>query len=43
MKTKQEIKSMEEEIKKILCNPESTIETLKYYQGFLGGMIWLEE
>lgn len=32
---------MKVEISKILSNPESTTETLKYYQGFLGGLEWL--
>jgi hypothetical protein len=41
MKTDKEITEMKEEINKILSNPESTTETLKYYQGFLGGLDWL--
>ena len=41
MKSEKDIQEMKDEIAKILSNPESTTETLKYYQGFLGGIEFL--
>lgn len=43
MKSEKEITDMKDEISKILSNPESTTETIKYYQGFLGGIEFLTE
>jgi len=40
MKTENEITEIREEAGKILANPETTPETIKYYQGFLGALDW---